>query len=78
MTSYRSLSRNRDFTALWTGEAISQLGSAVSMFAFSLVGYALTGSAMLAGLADGGLHARDGRARSCRPAWSSTAPTASG
>ncbi len=50
MTSYRSLSRNRDFTALWTGEAISQLGSAVSMFAFALVGYALTGSAMLAGL----------------------------
>ena len=50
MTSYRSLSHNRDFTALWTGEAISQLGSAVSMFAFSLVGYALTGSAMLAGL----------------------------
>jgi MFS family permease len=50
MTTYRSLSRNKDFTALWTGEAISQLGSSVSMFAFPLVGYALTGSAVLAGL----------------------------
>lgn len=50
MTAYRSLARNRDFTALWMGEAISQLGSSVSMFAFPLVGYALTGSAVLAGL----------------------------
>lgn len=50
MTSYHSLARNRDFTALWAGEAISQLGTSVSMFAFPLVGYALTGSAVLAGL----------------------------
>jgi MFS family permease len=50
MTTYRSLARNRDYTALWTGETISQLGSSVSMFAFPLVGYALTGSAMMAGL----------------------------
>jgi len=50
MTAYRSLARNKDFAALWTGEAISQLGSSVSMFAFPLVGYALTGSAVLAGL----------------------------
>jgi MFS family permease len=50
MTAYRTLARNRDYAALWTGEAISQLGSSVSMFAFPLVGYALTGSAVLAGL----------------------------
>ncbi len=45
MTGYRSLSRNRDFTILWTGEVVSQLGSATSMFVFPLVGFALTGSA---------------------------------
>jgi MFS family permease len=50
MAGYRELSRNRDFTSLWLGEAVSQLGSSVSMFAFPLVGYALTGSAVLAGL----------------------------
>jgi MFS family permease len=50
MTTYRTLARNRDYAALWTGEAISQLGSSVSMFAYPLVGYALTGSAVLAGL----------------------------
>jgi MFS family permease len=50
MSTYRELARNRDYGALWTGEAISQLGSSVSMFAFPLVGYALTGSAVLAGL----------------------------
>ena len=50
MTAYRQLAHNRDFTALWTGEAVSQLGSSVSMFAFPLVGYSLTGSAVLAGL----------------------------
>ena len=50
MSTYRSLARNHDYAALWTGEAVSQLGSSVSMFAFPLVGYALTGSAVLAGL----------------------------
>jgi len=52
MTGYRELSRNRDFTVLWTGEAISQLGSSVSMFVFPLLGYALTGSATLAALGE--------------------------
>jgi len=50
MSTYRSLARNHDYAALWTGEAVSQLGSSVSTFAFPLVGYALTGSAVLAGL----------------------------
>lgn len=55
MTHLRSLARNRDFTVLWTGEAISQLGSSLSMFAFPLVGYALTGSAAEAALAESAL-----------------------
>src|SRR5680860_902439 len=50
VTSYRTLARNRDFTRLWVGEAISQLGTTASLFVFPLVGYALTGSALLAGL----------------------------
>ncbi len=50
MAGYRTLARNRDFTILWTGEAVSQLGSQMSMFVFPLVGYSITGSAVLAGL----------------------------
>ncbi len=50
MTSYRTLARNRDFTRLWAGEAVSQLGTAATLFAFPLLGYALTGSALLAAL----------------------------
>ena len=50
MASYRTLARNRDFTRLWVGEAVSQLGTTASLFVFPLVGYALTGSALLAGL----------------------------
>ncbi len=46
MTGYRSLARNRDFTILWVGETINELGTAMSMFAFPLLAYALTGSAV--------------------------------
>lgn len=53
MTGFRSLARNHDFTVLWTGELVSQLGSQMSMLVFPLVGYALTGSAALAGLVPG-------------------------
>ena len=52
MTRYRELSRNRDFTILWTGQTISDLGSQVSMFAFPLVTYAATGSALWAAVVD--------------------------
>lgn len=44
---FRALARNHDFTVLWIGSTISQLGSSMSAFAFPLVAYALTGSAAL-------------------------------
>ena len=52
MASYRSLARNHDFTVLWVGQTISELGSRISMFVFPLITYAMTGSAMLAALAE--------------------------
>jgi MFS family permease len=52
MTSYRVLARNRDFTALWIGQTVSELGSQVSMFVFPLVAYATTGSALHAAAAE--------------------------
>jgi MFS family permease len=45
MTSFRTLSRNHDFTVLWVGQTISDLGSRVSTFVYPLLGYALTHSA---------------------------------
>ena len=53
MTGYRELRHNRDFTILWVGQTVSELGTQVSMFVFPLVTYAVTGSALLAGLAGG-------------------------
>jgi predicted MFS family arabinose efflux permease len=52
MAGYRSLARNHDFTVLWLGQTLSELGSRVSMFVFPLLGYAHTGSAMVAALAE--------------------------
>ncbi len=52
MTGYRTLARNHDFTVLWVGQTLSELGSRVSMFVFPLLGYALTGSALVAALAE--------------------------
>jgi MFS family permease len=45
------LRRNRDFVILWSGQAVSELGSSMSVLVFPLIGYAITGSAGLAGLA---------------------------
>lgn len=52
MPSYRALSRNHDFTALWVGQTISQLGGQVSMFVFPLLTYAMTGSVLVAAVAE--------------------------
>jgi len=52
MTGYRRLARNHDFTVLWVGQTLSELGSRVSMFVFPLIAYALTGSALMAAAAE--------------------------
>src|SRR3954469_17589899 len=52
MPSYRSLARNHDFTVLWIGQTVSEIGSRMTMFVFPLVTYALTGSALLAAAAE--------------------------
>ena len=51
MTGFRDLRQNHDFTVLWVGQTVSELGTRVSMFVFPLVTYAITGSAMLAAIA---------------------------
>src|SRR3954453_2579284 len=43
------LRRNRDFVALWVGQAISNLGIGISSFAYPLVVLAETGSTIRAG-----------------------------
>ncbi|MFX4295277.1 MFS transporter [Streptomyces bohaiensis] len=43
------LRKNRDFTLLWTGQAVSQLGAGVTLLAFPLLVLSLTGSAAQAG-----------------------------
>jgi len=48
MNGYRALARNRDFTVLWIGETINELGSTMSLFVFPLLAYALSGSAAVA------------------------------
>ncbi|MFF8505138.1 MFS transporter [Streptomyces anulatus] len=45
----RPLRKNRNFTLLWGGQAISQLGTAVAVLAFPLLVLAMSGSAVQAG-----------------------------
>lgn len=52
MPGFRSLARNHDFTVLWIGQTISELGSRVSTFVFPLLAYAMTGSALWAAAAE--------------------------
>jgi MFS family permease len=52
MPSYRSLARNHDFTALWIGQTVSEIGTRMTLFVFPLLTYALTGSAVLAASAE--------------------------
>lgn len=51
MARFGFLRGNRDFTILWAGETVSALGSAMSTLVFPLIGYAITGSSVQAGLA---------------------------
>src|SRR3954453_5216550 len=53
MTGFRDLRQNHDFTVLWVGQTVSELRTRVSIFVFPLVTYAVTGSALLAGVAGG-------------------------
>jgi len=50
-TGVTELWHNRDFAILWSGEAVSEFGSAMSMLVLPLIGYAITGSTAQAGLA---------------------------
>ena len=52
MTSFRDLARNHDFTVLWVGQTISELGSRVSMFVFPLLAWQLTHSTLLAAVVE--------------------------
>src|SRR3954452_20234672 len=49
-TAATPLGRNRDFVALWVGQAVSNLGISISSFAYPLVVLDATGSATKAGL----------------------------
>jgi MFS family permease len=48
VTRFRDLARNHDFTVLWVGQTISELGSRVSMFVFPLLAWQLTHSTLAA------------------------------
>jgi MFS family permease len=48
------LRRNRDFQLLWSGGAVSELGTSLTELALPLVGYAITGSTTQAALASAG------------------------
>jgi MFS family permease len=52
MTTARDLLRNHDFTVLWIGQTISELGSRMSMFVFPLLAWVITHSAMWAAAAE--------------------------
>lgn len=52
MSASRKLLGNHDFTVLWVGQTISELGSRMSLFVFPLLAYALTGSTLWAALAE--------------------------
>ncbi|MCW2856454.1 MAG: transporter [Marmoricola sp.] len=52
MNQASNLRNNHDFSVLWIGQTISELGSRMSMFVFPLIAYALTGSALWAAAAE--------------------------
>src|SRR5262245_27284277 len=53
--NFRRLARNHDFTVLWVGQTVSELGSAMSLFVIPLLAYAMTSSAMAAAIVTGAL-----------------------
>ncbi len=52
MNGFSDLRHNHDFTVLWTGQTISELGSRMSLFVFPLLAFALSGSALVASVAE--------------------------
>jgi MFS family permease len=52
MTRFRDLARNHDFTALWVGQTISELGSRMSAFVFPILALQLSGSTLVASIAE--------------------------
>src|SRR3569832_2119847 len=53
MSGFRDLRGNHDFTVLWVGQTISELGSRMSMVVFPLLAYAITYSTLWAAAAEG-------------------------
>jgi hypothetical protein len=52
VTGFRALSRNHDFTVLWIGQTISELGSRMSAFVFPILALQLSGSTLVASVAE--------------------------
>ena len=52
MTRFRDLARNHDFTVLWVGQTISELGSRMSAFVFPILALQLSGSTLIASITE--------------------------
>lgn len=49
---FGSLARNHDFSVLWIGQTVSDLGARASSFVFPILAFALTGSALAASVVE--------------------------
>jgi MFS family permease len=52
MPRFRDLARNHDFAVLWVGQTISELGSRMSAFVFPILALQLSGSTLVASIAE--------------------------